>query len=43
MNNQCCDNCTYYQWYYDWCEKWHCEVDFRSKCNSYTNEKEEED
>lgn len=28
LNN--CDNCTYYHWYYDYCDKWKCEVDERS-------------
>ena len=27
INN--CDNCKYYKWYYDYCEKWKCEVDDR--------------
>ena len=25
-----CDNCKHYHWYYDWCDKWECEVDVRS-------------
>lgn len=25
-----CDNCKHYHWYYDWCDKWKCEVDARS-------------
>lgn len=25
----CCDNCKYYAWYYDWCDKWKCKVDSR--------------
>lgn len=25
-----CDKCKYYNWYYDWCKKWHCEVDGRA-------------
>ena len=25
-----CDNCIHYHWYYDWCDKWECEVDARS-------------
>ena len=24
-----CDNCCYYHWYYDYCDKWKCEVDSR--------------
>ena len=27
INN--CDNCEYYEWYYDYCRKWKCEVDDR--------------
>ena len=25
-----CDKCKFYKWYYDWCKKWHCEVDGRA-------------
>ena len=25
-----CDSCQFYNWYYDWCSKWNCEVDSRS-------------
>lgn len=25
-----CDNCKYYEWYYDHCLKWDCEVDARA-------------
>ena len=28
-NKKCCDNCTHYHWYYDYCDKWKCEVDAR--------------
>ena len=24
-----CDNCKHYEWYYDYCKKWKCEVDDR--------------
>lgn len=30
-----CDSCSHYSWYYDYCNKWKCEMDFRSVCNSY--------
>lgn len=32
MNN--CDNCVHYHWYYDYCDKWECEVDAKEihKC-----------
>lgn len=32
-----CDNCIYYNWYYDWCKKWKCKVDDRSICNNFIN------
>lgn len=32
---KCCDNCKYYEWYYDKCNKYNCEVDGRSVCNGY--------
>lgn len=25
-----CDKCKWYQWYYDYCEKWKCTVDNKS-------------
>lgn len=25
-----CDNCKYYHWYCDTCDKWNCEIDCRS-------------
>lgn len=28
-----CDNCKHYHWYYDYCDKWDCEMDARA-CNS---------
>lgn len=27
---ECCDSCTHYHWYYDYCDKWDCEVDSRA-------------
>ena len=30
MPDKCCDKCRFYQWYFDYCEKWKCEVDGRS-------------
>ena len=30
-----CDDCRYYRWYYDWCDKWQCEVDARSIHNCF--------
>ena len=33
---RCCDNCAYYSWYYDKCDKWQCEVDSRSVCDDFT-------
>lgn len=28
VNNNC-DKCKHYEWYYDYCKKWKCEVDDR--------------
>ena len=30
-----CDNCKYYDWYYDHCRKWDCEVDAREIHNCF--------
>lgn len=30
-----CDNCRFYRWYYDRCEKWNCEVDAREVHNCF--------
>ena len=30
-----CDNCKYYDWYYDHCRKWDCEVDAREVHNCF--------
>ena len=30
MSDKCCDACTHYHWYYDFCDKWQCEIDARS-------------
>ena len=24
-----CDKCDHYRWYYDYCEKWRCNMDWR--------------
>lgn len=29
------DSCKHYNWYYDRCNKWECEVDFRSIHNCF--------
>lgn len=34
-----CDNCKHYEWYYDRCRKWDCEVDAR-KVHSCFEEQE---
>ena len=34
-----CDDCKYYHWYYDWCDKWKCEVDARSTYNCFESYK----
>lgn len=30
-----CDNCKWYRWYYDRCEKWKCEMDARAVHNCF--------
>lgn len=30
-----CDGCKYYEWYYDHCRKWDCEVDAREIHNCF--------
>ena len=36
MNDRNCDNdCVHYHWYYDWCDKWKCEIDGRSLGDAY--------
>ena len=32
LDNKCCDSCRFYNWYYDWCAEWKCEVDYRGVC-----------
>ena len=34
-NRKCCDTCQYYEWYYDKCQLYDCEVDARSVCSDY--------
>lgn len=35
MGKMNCDNCKYYNWYYDHCRKWDCEVDAREIHNCF--------
>ena len=30
--DKCCDNCKHYNWYYDLCNLYKCEIDFRALC-----------
>ena len=30
-----CDECKHYEWYYDYCRKWECQVDAREVHNCY--------
>ena len=32
---KCCDNCKYYEWYYDKCLKLDCETNYNSMCSLY--------
>lgn len=41
-NKKCCDTCKYYEWYYDKCNKYNCEVDDRSVCSSHEEQKKKE-
>lgn len=34
-DKKCCDTCVHYEWYYDKCTKYQCEVDPRSICTLY--------
>ena len=34
--HRCCDNCIYYNWYYNRCNKYDCEMDERSVCIFFT-------
>ena len=35
LDNKCCDNCKWYGWYWDRCERWQCEVNRNSRCNGW--------
>ena len=35
MEKMNCDNCEYYDWYYDHCRKFDCEVDAREVHNCF--------
>ena len=30
-----CDKCDYFRWYYNWCDKWKCEVHWKSVCSFF--------
>jgi hypothetical protein len=34
-NKKCCDNCKWYEWYWDKCTKWDCECDAREIHSCY--------
>lgn len=34
-----CDDCKFYRWYYDHCDKWNCKTDERSFCNAFEERK----
>lgn len=36
-----CDNCKWYSWYYDWCEKYEIEMDARSVHDCFEDIEEE--
>lgn len=37
-----CSDCKYYQWYTDWCDKWQCEVCWKSVFGCFEENKCEE-
>jgi hypothetical protein len=48
MNEKCCDKCKYYQWYWDYCTKYHIHMNYRSVQSCFeprvdNNEKKEKD
>ena len=40
-NEKNCDNCVYFNWYYDWCKKFEIEVDGREVHDCFTEREEE--
>lgn len=38
-----CDDCKYYEWYYDWCNKWKTEHDARNIEDCFEPREEEEE
>lgn len=41
MNQKCCDNCLHYHWYYDYCDKYDCEVDAREVHDCFAERRNE--
>lgn len=39
-SQKCCDNCKFYEWYYDKCKKYNCEVNAKHLCSMYQECKE---
>lgn len=37
--DKCCDNCMHYHWYYDYCDRFECEVDAREVHDCFTERK----
>ena len=42
MNQKCCDNCLHYHWYYDYCDKYNCEVDAREVHDCFAERRTDE-
>ena len=40
---RCCDTCRYYEWYWDKCTKYNCEVHAFAMCDSWVNHELRED
>ena len=36
-----CDDCKYYNWYYDWCDRWKVKIDERAVNNCFTPREED--
>ena len=39
---KCCDECKYFKWYYDWCDRWKTTIDERAVNNCFEPKEEEE-
>lgn len=42
-NPKCCNNCKWYQWYWDACVKWNCEVYYNAVYSCFEPREDEVD